>query len=67
MDIEDVIGDIMLNLFNKADVTARVENLAAYIYRTLYNKAIDGLKSFIYFLFIVFVGYIAGAFHKNSF
>ena len=44
MEIEDVIGDIMLNLFNKADITAQVENLAAYIYRTLYNKVIDGLR-----------------------
>jgi RNA polymerase sigma factor (sigma-70 family) len=44
MEIEDVIGDIMLNLFNKADITAQVENLAAYIYRTLYNKAIDRFR-----------------------
>ena len=44
MEIEDVIGDIMVNLFNKADITAQVENLTAYIYRTLYNKVIDGFR-----------------------
>lgn len=43
-DLEDVIADLMLNLFNKADVTGQVENLTAYIYRSLHNRVIDFLR-----------------------
>ncbi|HEX2947398.1 MAG TPA: RNA polymerase sigma factor [Clostridia bacterium] len=45
MDAEDIVGDVMLNLFNKPDITARVENLAAYVYRSLYYKIIDYQRS----------------------
>lgn len=44
MDVEDIIADLMLNLFNKADITAGIENLTAYIYRSLHNRLIDRLR-----------------------
>jgi RNA polymerase sigma factor (sigma-70 family) len=43
-DGEDIVQDVMLNLFNMADVTLPVENLAAYIYRALRNRVVDMLK-----------------------
>ncbi|NLV35153.1 MAG: RNA polymerase sigma factor [Clostridiaceae bacterium] len=45
MDAEDIVSDVMINLFNKPDITARIENLAAYVYRALYYKIIDYLRS----------------------
>jgi RNA polymerase sigma factor (sigma-70 family) len=38
---EDIIQDVALNLLSKFDVDLQVENLAAYIYRSLKNKIID--------------------------
>jgi RNA polymerase sigma factor (sigma-70 family) len=38
---EDIIQDVALNLLSKFDVDLQIENLAAYIYRSLKNKIID--------------------------
>jgi RNA polymerase sigma factor (sigma-70 family) len=43
-DGEDVVQDVMLNLFDSTDVTAPIENLAAYVYRSLYNRVVDILR-----------------------
>ena len=43
-DSEDIIQDVFLNIFNIADFTIPIENLAAYIYRSLKNRVIDILK-----------------------
>jgi RNA polymerase sigma factor (sigma-70 family) len=43
-DSEDIIQDVFLNIFNLGDVTIPVENLAAYVYRSLKNRIIDILK-----------------------
>jgi RNA polymerase sigma factor (sigma-70 family) len=40
-DAEDIVQDVMLSIFDKADVTAPIENLAAYVYRSLRNRVID--------------------------
>ncbi len=40
-DAEDVVQDVALNLFTKADLNAPIENLFAYVYRSLKNKIID--------------------------
>jgi RNA polymerase sigma factor (sigma-70 family) len=40
-DAEDVVQDVMLSIFDKADVTVPIENLTAYVYRSLKNKVID--------------------------
>jgi RNA polymerase sigma factor (sigma-70 family) len=43
-DGEDIVQDVMVNLFNMADVTVPFENLTAYVYRSLRNRVIDLLK-----------------------
>lgn len=40
-DAEDFVQDVMVNMFDKADLTIPVENLSAYIYRSLRNRVID--------------------------
>lgn len=40
-DAEDIVQDVMLSIFDRADVTLPIENLAAYVYRSLRNKVID--------------------------
>ena len=44
MESEDVISDIMLTMFNKIGVPGEIENLSAYIYKSIHNKAIDYLR-----------------------
>ena len=41
MDAEDIVQDVMLNLFDTADITAPIENLSAYVYRSIYNRVVD--------------------------
>ena len=43
-DGEDIVQDVMVNLFNMADVTVPLENLTAYVYRSLRNRVIDIFK-----------------------
>jgi len=43
-DAEDIVQDVMLNIFNKADFTIPIENLSAYIYQSLRNRVIDVLR-----------------------
>jgi len=40
-DAEDIVQDVIVNLFDRADVTIPIENLAAYVYRSLKNKVVD--------------------------
>jgi RNA polymerase sigma factor (sigma-70 family) len=40
-DAEDVVQDVIENLFEKADVTAPIADLSAYLYRSLRNRVID--------------------------
>jgi RNA polymerase sigma factor (sigma-70 family) len=40
-DAEDVVQDVMLGIFDRADITAPIANLSAYIYRSLYNRVVD--------------------------
>lgn len=44
VDSEDIIQDVMLNLFNKADIVLPIENIAGYIYQALKNKVIDIMR-----------------------
>ncbi len=44
MEAEDIVSDLMLDLFEKVDILDRVENLSAYIYRSIRNKANDYLR-----------------------
>jgi RNA polymerase sigma factor (sigma-70 family) len=43
-DAEDIVQDVMLNIFNKADITEPIENLSAYIYQSLRHRVIDVLR-----------------------
>ncbi|MBN2040482.1 MAG: RNA polymerase sigma factor [Spirochaetes bacterium] len=43
-DSEDIVQDVFLNIFDIADVSAPIENLAAYVYRSIRNRVIDILK-----------------------
>jgi RNA polymerase sigma factor (sigma-70 family) len=43
-DGEDIVQDVMLSIFNRADVTIPIENLTAYVYQALRNRAIDFLR-----------------------
>ena len=40
-DAEDIVQDVMVNLFDKADISIPIENLAAYVYQSLRNRIID--------------------------
>ncbi len=43
-DAEDIVQDVMLNIFDQADFTRPIENLSAYIYQSLRNRVIDVLR-----------------------
>jgi RNA polymerase sigma factor (sigma-70 family) len=43
-DGEDIVQDVMVNLFNAADVTDPIESLSAYIYRSLKNRVVDTFR-----------------------
>lgn len=40
-EAEDIVQDVIVNLFDKADVTIPIENLTAYVYQSLKNKIVD--------------------------
>lgn len=43
-DGEDIVQDVALNLFSRADVTVPIENLSGYIYQALRHRVIDYLR-----------------------
>jgi len=43
-DSEDILQDVFLNLFDKADFTVPVENVSAYVYQALRNRAVDYIR-----------------------
>lgn len=43
-DGEDIVQDVALGIFNRADVTIPIEYLSAYVYRALRNRIIDFLR-----------------------
>lgn len=40
-DGEDIVQDVALNIFDRADVSAPIDNLSAYVYQALRNRVID--------------------------
>lgn len=44
MEIEDAVGDLMLSMFEKADLLPQIENLAGYVYRALHHRVVDWLR-----------------------
>ena len=43
-DGEDIVQDVIANIFDVADVTVPIENLSAYVYRSLRNRVVDYLR-----------------------
>lgn len=41
MDADDIVQDVILNLYTRVDFTTPIENLLAYTYRSLKNRVID--------------------------
>ncbi len=44
MEAEDIVSDLMADLFAKIDILDGVENLTAYVYQAVRNKAGDYLR-----------------------
>ena len=44
MEVEDIVSDLMTDLFNRADIAEQVENIGAYLYRSIQNRAINYLR-----------------------
>ena len=43
-DGEDIIQDVMLSIFERSDITKPIGDLSAYVYRSLYNRVVDGYR-----------------------
>lgn len=43
-DSEDIVSDVIARIFERADISAPIENLGAYLYRSLKNRIIDILR-----------------------
>ena len=43
-DAEDIVQDVVLSIFDKADFTKPIENLSGYVYQSLRNRVIDVLR-----------------------
>ena len=43
-DSEDIVQDVMIRIFEKADISHPIEDIAAYVYRSLKNSVIDILR-----------------------
>lgn len=40
-EAEDIVQDVVVHLFDRADLSIPIQNLAAYIYRALRNRIVD--------------------------
>lgn len=43
-DAEDVVAEVLENLLRKTDLTAQVEDIVAYAYRSIANRMVDHLQ-----------------------
>lgn len=44
-DAEDIVQDVVAGIFEKADVTAPIADVAAYFYRSLRNRIVDAYRA----------------------
>ena len=44
-DAEDIIQDVALKLFSRADNTSPINNVAAFVYNSIRNKIIDTIRT----------------------
>ena len=40
-DAEDIVQDVFVNIYDHADVSIPIENLSAYVFRSLKNRIVD--------------------------
>ena len=45
IDEEDIVQDVMLNVWSAADVTLPLGRLSSYVYQSLKNRVIDAVRS----------------------
>ncbi len=45
MEAEDMVEDVMFKILNRLVTSGRVDNLSAYVYRSLHNKVVDYLRT----------------------
>ena len=43
-EAEDIVQDVALNIFDRADITAPIRDLSAYVYRALKNRIVDYIR-----------------------
>jgi len=43
-EAEDIVQDVAVNIFDRADFIAPIRNLSAYVYRALKNRVVDYLR-----------------------
>lgn len=43
-DGEDIVQDVALNLFSRADITVPIDHLSAYVYQSVRNRVVDYLR-----------------------
>jgi RNA polymerase sigma factor (sigma-70 family) len=41
---EDIVQDVMLNILDRADITAPVQNLSGYVYQALRHRVVDLMR-----------------------
>jgi len=44
MDAEDIVADVVFNVYNKVEIQHHVDHVIAYIYRSVRNRIIDYLR-----------------------
>ncbi len=44
-DGEDIVQDVMVNLFDKTDVMEPIRNLTGYVYTAIRNRIVDALRT----------------------
>ena len=44
MDAEDIVADVIFNVYNKVDIQYHIENVLAYMYRSIQNRMTDHLR-----------------------
>jgi RNA polymerase sigma factor (sigma-70 family) len=45
LDAEDIVHDVLVKVLERADTTTPLENLGAYVYRSLRNRVIDHMRT----------------------
>jgi RNA polymerase sigma factor (sigma-70 family) len=45
MEAEDMVEDVMLGILSRLTVSGRVDNLSAYVYRSIHNRIVDYLRT----------------------